>query len=112
MTLPIRVSIILPSCQSNQKKKPATYPTVFTFRNCLTMTGTYLEQHLPPSVTQKLEAGAFRLLCDHLRERSDEVQNIDLMTISGFCRNCLAKVRTRENRDRMEHLRSCDLNRT
>lgn len=39
-----------------------------------------------------LQAGAFRSLCQHLRERSDEVQNIDLMGLSGFCRNCLAKV--------------------
>lgn len=39
----------------------------------------------------RLEAGAFRSLLQHLSERSDAVQNIDLMTISGFCRNCLAK---------------------
>lgn len=42
-----------------------------------------------------LEAGAFRSLCMHLAERSDAVQNIDLMTTSGFCRNCLAKVSTK-----------------
>ena len=36
------------------------------------------------------EAAAFRTLVDHLRERSD-VQNIDLMNLSGFCRNCLSK---------------------
>lgn len=47
---------------------------------------------LPAVVTEKLQAGAFRLLCQHLRERSDAVPNMDLMTISGFCRNCLAKV--------------------
>ena len=41
---------------------------------------------------EKLEAGAWKSLMDHLRARSDEVQNIDMMTISGFCRNCLAKV--------------------
>lgn len=35
------------------------------------------------------EAAAFRRLLDHLRERSD-VQNIDLMNLAGFCRNCLA----------------------
>ena len=56
-----------------------------------------MDQHLSPSVTEKLEAGAFRSLCDHLKGRSDEVQNIDLMTVSGFCRNCLAKVRTKGN---------------
>ncbi|MBZ9654532.1 DUF1244 domain-containing protein [Phyllobacterium lublinensis] len=36
-----------------------------------------------------LEAAAFRRLVDHLRERSD-VQNIDLMNLAGFCRNCLS----------------------
>ena len=51
----------------------------------------YVEDFLPPSIVEKLEAGAFQSLCTHLRERSDQVQNIDLMTISGFCRNCLAK---------------------
>ncbi len=38
----------------------------------------------------ELEAAAFRRLVTHLRERSD-VQNIDLMNLSGFCRNCLSK---------------------
>lgn len=44
-------------------------------------------------IMMRLQAGAFNSLCHHLRVRSDEVQNIDLMSISGFCRNCLAKVR-------------------
>jgi len=39
--------------------------------------------------TQALEAAAFRKLIAHLRERSD-VQNIDLMNLAGFCRNCLS----------------------
>lgn len=38
----------------------------------------------------ELEAAAFRALVQHLRSRTD-VQNIDLMNLSGFCRNCLAK---------------------
>ena len=38
----------------------------------------------------ELEAAAFRRLVEHLRGRSD-VQNIDLMNLSGFCRNCLSK---------------------
>jgi len=38
----------------------------------------------------ELEAAAFRKLVDHLRERTD-VQNIDLMNLSGFCRNCLSR---------------------
>ena len=35
------------------------------------------------------EAAAFRRLVEHLRERTD-VQNIDLMNLAGFCRNCLS----------------------
>ncbi len=38
----------------------------------------------------ELEAAAFRTLVSHLRDRTD-VQNIDLMNLSGFCRNCLSK---------------------
>jgi hypothetical protein len=37
----------------------------------------------------ELEAAAFRRLVNHLRERTD-VQNIDLMNMAGFCRNCLS----------------------
>ena len=37
----------------------------------------------------EFEAAAFRRLVAHLRERSD-VQNIDLMNLAGFCRNCLS----------------------
>ena len=37
---------------------------------------------------ESLEAAAFRRLVAHLRERTD-VQNIELMTLAGFCRNCL-----------------------
>jgi uncharacterized protein len=39
--------------------------------------------------TTELEAAAFRRLVAHLRERND-VQNIDLMILAGFCRNCLS----------------------
>ena len=38
----------------------------------------------------EIEAAAFRGLVEHLQRRTD-VQNIDLMNLSGFCRNCLAK---------------------
>lgn len=38
----------------------------------------------------ELEAAAFRTLVAHLRERKD-VQNLDLMNLAGFCRNCLSK---------------------
>jgi uncharacterized protein len=39
--------------------------------------------------TTELEAAVFRRLVEHLRSRSD-VQNIDLMNLAGFCRNCLS----------------------
>ncbi|MBV8614697.1 MAG: DUF1244 domain-containing protein [Acetobacteraceae bacterium] len=38
----------------------------------------------------ELEAAALRRLVEHLRERGD-VQNIDLMNLAGFCRNCLSR---------------------
>jgi uncharacterized protein len=41
-------------------------------------------------IRTELEAATFRRLVDHLRERTD-VQNIDLMNLAGFCRNCLSK---------------------
>ena len=53
----------------------------------------YCQEYLPANVVELLEAGAFRSLCRHLQEQSDTVANMDLMTLSGFCRNCLAKVR-------------------
>ena len=42
-------------------------------------------------ITKKeLQSAAFERLIQHLRERAD-VQNIDLMNLAGFCRNCLSK---------------------
>ena len=38
----------------------------------------------------ELQAAAFRVLRDHLQNRTD-VQNIDLMNLAGFCRNCLSR---------------------
>jgi uncharacterized protein len=43
-----------------------------------------------PVTRTELEAAAFRRLVQHLRERTD-VQNIDLMNLAGFCRNCLSR---------------------
>ena len=40
-------------------------------------------------IDDKVAAAAFRRLVDHLRHRSD-AQNVDLMGLAGFCRNCLA----------------------
>lgn len=45
---------------------------------------------MDPQTRTELEAAAFRGLVEHLRRRSD-VQNIDLMNLAGFCRNCLSK---------------------
>ena len=42
------------------------------------------------ATTLELEAAAFRTLVAHLRTRSD-VQNIDMMNLAGFCRNCLSR---------------------
>jgi len=44
---------------------------------------------LDPDRQRDFEAAAFRTLVEHLRKRTD-VQNIDLMNLAGFCRNCLA----------------------
>ena len=43
-----------------------------------------------PETKTELEAAAFRRLVEHLGEHT-EVQNIDLMNLAGFCRNCLSK---------------------
>ncbi len=40
--------------------------------------------------TTELEAAAFRRLLEHLNAKRPDVQNIDLMILAGFCRNCLA----------------------
>jgi hypothetical protein len=47
-------------------------------------------QDIDPVTRTELEAAAFRRLVAHLRERTD-VQNIDLMNLAGFCRNCLSR---------------------
>lgn len=46
-------------------------------------------ERLTDEQRRDLEAAAFRRLVAHLRERTD-VQNIDLMNLAGFCRNCLS----------------------
>jgi hypothetical protein len=45
---------------------------------------------MDPRTELEIEAAAFRRLRDYLREHT-EVQNIDLMNLAGFCRNCLSK---------------------
>jgi len=51
----------------------------------------YIKRIIMDQQTQiELEAAAFRRLLAHLQENTD-VQNIDLMDLAGFCRNCLSK---------------------
>ena len=57
------------------------------------------EQNIDAQTQLELEAAAFRRLRDHLRERTD-VQNIDLMNLSGFCRNCLSRWYMEEANDK------------
>ena len=47
-------------------------------------------QSLPIELRTEIEAATFRRLVEHLQKRND-VQNIDLMNLAGFCRNCLSK---------------------
>lgn len=48
-----------------------------------------MSRFIDPKVQVELEAAAYRRLVEHLRKRTD-VQNIDMMNLAGFCRNCLA----------------------
>ena len=48
-----------------------------------------MTQQIDEKTQTELEAAAYRRLVEHLRTRTD-VQNIDLMNLAGFCRNCLA----------------------
>ncbi len=45
---------------------------------------------MDPQAVTELEAAAFRRLRDHLMHARTDVQNIDLMILAGFCRNCLS----------------------
>ncbi len=51
----------------------------------------------------EIEAAVFRRLLNHLDSRKD-VQNLDLMNLSGFCRNCLAKWYSAEASERGEDI--------
>ena len=45
---------------------------------------------IPQATRVEIEAAAFRRLVQHFQERTD-VQNLDVMNLAGFCRNCLSK---------------------
>ncbi len=50
-----------------------------------------LDPRLDEATAEKLEAAAFRALMHHLLDKRPDVQNIDLMNLAGFCRNCLSR---------------------
>src|SRR5262245_11361198 len=50
--------------------------------------GQKLEEFMDDKTRTELEAAVYRRLVEHLRSRTD-VQNIDMMNLAGFCRNCL-----------------------
>jgi hypothetical protein len=49
-----------------------------------------MPSEIPEPTRTEIEAAAFRRLVEHFRERTD-VQNLDVMNLAGFCRNCLSK---------------------
>ncbi len=55
----------------------------------LPLKGSTMTQKIDAQTETELQAAAYRRLVEHLRSRTD-VQNIDLMNLAGFCRNCLA----------------------
>lgn len=57
---------------------------------CQTETTKIEANEMDDATRIEVEAAAFRALRDHLRARPD-VQNIDMMTLAGFCRNCLSR---------------------
>ena len=74
-----------------------------------------MDEKLDDKTRTELEAAVYRRLVEHLRSRTD-VQNIDLMNLAGFCRNCLSNwmkdaadakglpmTQGREPRDRLRH---------
>ena len=50
-----------------------------------------MTQDIDPQTQLELEAAAFRRLQKHLMQDRPEVQNIDMMNLAGFCRNCLSR---------------------
>ncbi|NJS38985.1 MAG: DUF1244 domain-containing protein [Rhodobacteraceae bacterium] len=50
-----------------------------------------MDPQIDPQTRTELEAAAFRALMHHLLDKRPEVQNIDLMNLAGFCRNCLSR---------------------
>ena len=49
-----------------------------------------MASEIPEALRTEIEAAAFRRLVQHFRDRPD-VQNLDVMNLAGFCRNCMSK---------------------
>jgi uncharacterized protein len=64
-------------------------PGVFKGMPGMFMFPTVEDTNMDDKTRTELEAAVYRRLVDHLRSRTD-VQNIDLMNLAGFCRNCLS----------------------
>ena len=73
-----------------QPTAPLSHPAVEDTALAAMITSVEALESLPEQRRIEIEAAVFRRLIGHLRERSD-VQNIDLMNLAGFCRNCLSK---------------------
>jgi hypothetical protein len=50
-----------------------------------------MTEPIDPATRTEIEAAVFRALVHHLMEKRRDVQNIDLMNLAGFCRNCLSR---------------------
>src|SRR3954470_5468445 len=80
----------------SRSRAPMLHKTVLNWgrKRRTEMSAETIPGTIPGTIDDKtrteLEAATFRALLAHLRERTD-VQNIDLMNLAGFCRNCLSK---------------------
>src|SRR5215469_17429556 len=69
--------------------RPRSVFRVFKGSRTMLMYATVEDRTMDDKTRSELEAAVYRRLVEHLRSRSD-VQNIDLMNLAGFCRNCLS----------------------
>jgi len=79
-----RASFVLPQAEYGEARRRA--PCCAVMQEELPMPAPQFDA----ATRTELEAAAFRRLVEHLRERAD-VQNIDMMNLAGFCRNCLSR---------------------
>jgi hypothetical protein len=67
----------------------SAYGKTWPGRLCLTASHAEFDVPMDDKTRTELEAAVYRRLVEHLRSRTD-VQNIDMMNLAGFCRNCLS----------------------